>query len=65
MQIRVHDRRRNLLIAIGTEAVVKSAPDGQTLLITTNAGITINPLLYKQMVNPMDGLATRSDNPKG
>lgn len=43
--------------AIGTEAVIKSLPDGQTLLVTTNAGITINPLLYKQMVNPMDGLA--------
>jgi tripartite-type tricarboxylate transporter receptor subunit TctC len=43
--------------AIGTEAVVKAEPDGLTLLITTSAGITINPLLYKQMANPMDGLA--------
>jgi tripartite-type tricarboxylate transporter receptor subunit TctC len=43
--------------AIGTESVVKAVPDGQTLLVTTNAGITINPLLYKKMVNPMEGLA--------
>jgi tripartite-type tricarboxylate transporter receptor subunit TctC len=43
--------------AIGTEYVVKAPPDGQTLLITTSAGITINPLLYKQMANPMEGLA--------
>lgn len=43
--------------ALGTEAVIKAPADGQTLLITTSAGITINPLLYKQMANPMDGLA--------
>ncbi len=42
--------------AIGTEAVARSAPDGQTLLVTTNSGITINPLLYRQMSNPMDSL---------
>jgi tripartite-type tricarboxylate transporter receptor subunit TctC len=42
---------------IGTESVIRAVPDGQTLLVTTNAGITINPLLYKKMVNPMEGLA--------
>lgn len=43
--------------AIGTESVIWAVPDGHTLLVTTNAGITINPLLYKKMVNPMEGLA--------
>jgi tripartite-type tricarboxylate transporter receptor subunit TctC len=52
----VVDNRPGANGALGTEAVVKSPPDGQTLLVTTNAGITINPLLYKAMANPVDAL---------
>ncbi|HEY5799277.1 MAG TPA: tripartite tricarboxylate transporter substrate binding protein, partial [Burkholderiaceae bacterium] len=34
---------------IGTAAVVRSKPDGNTLLITSSAPIVINPSLYKNM----------------
>ena len=43
--------------ALGTEAMAKAAPDGQTLLVHTNAGIVINPLLYKALANPLEALA--------
>lgn len=43
--------------ALGTEAVAKAAPDGHTLLVHTNAGIVINPLLYKTLANPLEALA--------
>ena len=43
--------------ALGTEAVAKAAPDGQTLLVHTNAGVLINPLLYKAQANPLEALA--------
>ena len=43
--------------ALGTQAVARAAPDGQTLLVHTNAGIVINPLLYKALSNPMESLA--------
>jgi tripartite-type tricarboxylate transporter receptor subunit TctC len=43
--------------ALGTQAVARAAPDGQTLLVHTNAGIVINPLLYKTLANPMEALA--------
>ena len=43
--------------SLGTESVGRSAPDGQTLLVTTNAGITINPLIYKAMADPVRALA--------
>lgn len=33
--------------SLGTDFVAKAAPDGQTLLVTTNAAITINPQLYR------------------
>ncbi len=33
---------------LGIEAVVKSASDGHTLLVTSNAGITATPLLHAQ-----------------
>ncbi len=62
--------------ALGTEAVARSVPDGQTLLVHTNAGILINPMLYKALANPLESLApvaqlvelelvlaVRSDNP--
>jgi tripartite-type tricarboxylate transporter receptor subunit TctC len=34
---------------IGTAAVARAKPDGQTLLITSSAPIVINPSLYKKM----------------
>jgi tripartite-type tricarboxylate transporter receptor subunit TctC len=34
---------------IGSDFVVKSAPDGYTLLITSSAPIVINPSIYKKM----------------
>lgn len=43
---------------IGTDLVVKSAPDGHTLLITSSAPIVINPSLYKKMpFDPVKDLA--------
>jgi len=35
---------------IGTDIVARAAPDGHTLLITTNATIAINPQLFKKIV---------------
>jgi tripartite-type tricarboxylate transporter receptor subunit TctC len=34
---------------IGTQAVARATPDGQTLLVTTNGPITNNTLLYRSM----------------
>ena len=34
---------------IGADAVAKAAPDGHTLLMSTNAAIVINPHLYKKL----------------
>lgn len=43
---------------IGTAAVVRSKPDGQTLLVTSSAPIVINPSLYKNMTfDPLKDLA--------
>lgn len=43
---------------IGTSAVVRSKPDGNTLLITSSAPIVINPSLYKNMTfDPLKDLA--------
>jgi tripartite-type tricarboxylate transporter receptor subunit TctC len=43
---------------IGTQAVARAAPDGHTLLVTTNGPITNNTLLYRAMpYNPMMDLA--------
>lgn len=42
---------------IGTDAVAKAAPDGYTLLLTTNATIVINPHLSKQPYDPFRDLA--------
>ena len=39
---------------IGADAVAKAAPDGHTLLMSTNAAIVINPHLYKKL--PFDPL---------
>jgi tripartite-type tricarboxylate transporter receptor subunit TctC len=43
---------------IGTNAVAKAAPDGHTLLVTTNGPITNNTLLYRSM--PYDPFAELS-----
>ena len=40
---------------VGTNAVVRAEPDGQTLLVTTNGPISTNTLLFKAM--PYDPLA--------
>lgn len=43
---------------IGTSAVVRSKPDGNTLLVTSSAPIVINPSLYKNMTfDPLKDLA--------
>ncbi len=43
---------------IGTAAVTRAKPDGQTLLITSSAPIVINPSLYKNMnFDPLKDLA--------
>jgi tripartite-type tricarboxylate transporter receptor subunit TctC len=43
---------------IGTAAVVRSKPDGNTLLVTSSAPIVINPSLYKNMsFDPLKDLA--------
>ncbi len=34
---------------IGTDAVAKAAPDGYTMLMATNSGISSNPLLFKNL----------------
>jgi tripartite-type tricarboxylate transporter receptor subunit TctC len=47
---------------IGTAAVVRSQPDGNTLLITSSAPIVINPSLYKNMTfDPIKDLAPVSN----
>src|SRR5687768_9739918 len=43
---------------IGADVVAKSAPDGYTLLLTTNAPIVINPHLYSKLpFDPLNDLA--------
>ncbi|MDB5812127.1 MAG: hypothetical protein JWN94_4249 [Betaproteobacteria bacterium] len=42
---------------IGTDIVAKSPPDGQTILLTTNATIVINPHLYKVAYDPVRDFA--------
>jgi tripartite-type tricarboxylate transporter receptor subunit TctC len=39
---------------IGAATVARAAPDGKTILITSEAYTTVNPLLFKGMVNPSD-----------
>jgi tripartite-type tricarboxylate transporter receptor subunit TctC len=47
---------------IGTSAVVRSQPDGYTLLITSSAPIVINPSVYKGMsFDPLKDLAPISN----
>ena len=47
---------------IGTAAVVRSQPDGYTLLITSSAPIVINPSVYKGMTfDPLKDLAPISN----
>ena len=41
---------------IGVEALVKSAPDGYTLIMTPNAPLTVLPSLRKTPYDPVTGL---------
>jgi tripartite-type tricarboxylate transporter receptor subunit TctC len=45
----VVDNRPGAAGGIGTEAVALAPPDGQTLLLTVNSTVTINPLLYTKL----------------
>jgi tripartite-type tricarboxylate transporter receptor subunit TctC len=54
----VVDNRPGAAGSIGTEAVVTAPADGQTLLLTVNSTVTINPLLYTKLrYDPMRDLA--------
>ena len=54
----VVDNRSGANGNIGTAAVARSAPDGYTLMVTTNGPITNNTLLYRQMpFDPFKDLA--------
>jgi tripartite-type tricarboxylate transporter receptor subunit TctC len=47
---------------IGTAAVTRAKPDGQTLLVTSSAPIVINPSIYKNMTfDPLKDLAPVSN----
>jgi len=45
----VIDNRPGAGGSIGTDVVVKSAPDGYTLLVTANGPIVVNPVLYAKV----------------
>jgi tripartite-type tricarboxylate transporter receptor subunit TctC len=45
----VVDNRPGAAGNIGTEAVAKAAPDGQTLLVVLDTPLTVNPWLYKKL----------------
>lgn len=54
----VIDNRAGAATMIGGDAVAKSAPDGHTLLLTTDSSITSNPHLYAKMpFDPMRDLS--------
>jgi tripartite-type tricarboxylate transporter receptor subunit TctC len=50
---------------IGGQAVVNSAPDGNTVLITVQAGIVINPHVYPWPYNSLTDLFPVSDLGRG
>ncbi len=50
---------------IGGQAVVNSAPDGNTVLITVQAGIVINPHVYAWPYNSLTDLAPITDLGRG
>ena len=43
------DNRAGAAGNIGTEAVVNAKPDGNTLLVTVNSAITVNPFIYRNL----------------
>jgi tripartite-type tricarboxylate transporter receptor subunit TctC len=54
----VVDNRPGAAGGIGTEYVAQAPADGQTLLLTVNSTVTINPLLYSKLkYDPMKDLA--------
>src|SRR5262245_52967132 len=49
----VVDNRAGASGAIGHEITVSALPDGYTLLVSTSAGLVLNPLLTKVSYNPV------------
>jgi hypothetical protein len=45
----VVENRAGANFIVGTETVAKSAPDGYTLLYTSHAALTINPVTYARL----------------
>lgn len=53
----VVDNRVGAAGSIGTEIVAKSRPDGHTLLWALDSMITVNPILYANLSDPLESLA--------
>src|SRR2546423_11602824 len=52
----VVDNRAGAGGSIGTEAAVKSAPDGYTILLASTSEIAVNPSIYKLTYDPAKDL---------
>lgn len=53
----VIENRAGANFIVGTEAVAKSSPDGYTLLYTSHAALTINPVTYTKLPYGKEDLA--------
>ena len=61
----VVDNRAGAQGRIGGQAVVSAAPDGNTVLISTQASAVINPHAYPWPYNPLSDLVPVSDLGRG